>query len=516
MTQDNNLAELNEVLEGAGVEALSEVDQCPERTAYLTHKEEENWADKEWVAKLKQLKGFYKTEFHKYLGEVYPYLRYERGEDKSYWNYEPEEGVYVELSFPQVRSLVIKLLIDEGFSAEATESTAKGVLNKYRSWFKARGSEYDDFDSDNGWFHAANGWLSLDGERKFEAHTPGRLSRLKSAVEYKEGATCERYNQFLDEDLELKEDQVRVIDQFSGLCLTNSVKEQKMLTLLGRPGCGKSTLLNTWVHVLGDLSLEWRLTDLSGDRARFSGSNFIGRKLCWFDEVDVHKAEMGNQLGTLITGEHLTVERKGITGVVRVDNQVKCVLTANNLPMNAEQGMFRRLIMINIPVSFSDRGTEDREMPQKLKSEASGVLNRMLDGLDDLRKMGQFTVIDGHEDLVEEYKEQSDLISEFLGQYFEPEARYAGDYKIDSVVLVESLKHYFKGNRYVESLSPQKIGKMIANPAATRFAHIYSGRSANNRHWHGLRLKDGYDINPDTNVIYDVSREDESVIGPSF
>lgn len=516
MTQDNNLAKLNEVLEGAGVEALSEVDQCPERTAYITHKEEENWGDKAWEAQLKKLKGLYKTEFHKYLGEVYPYLRYERGEDKSYWNYEPESGVYVELSFPQVRSLVIKLLMDEGFSAEATESTAKGVLNKYRSWFKARGSEYDDFDSDNGWFHAANGWLSLDGERKFEAHSPERLSRLKSAVEYQEGATCERYDQFLDKDLELKEDQVRVIDQFSGLCLTNSVKEQKMLTLLGRPGCGKSTLLNTWVHVLGDLSLEWRLTDLSGDRARFSGSNFIGRKLCWFDEVDVHKAEMGNQLGTLITGEHLTVERKGITGVVRVDNQVKCVLTANNLPMNAEQGMFRRLIMINIPVSFSDRGTEDREMPEKLKSEASGVLNRMLDGLDDLRKMRGFTVMEGHEDLVEEYKVQSDNVSEFLEEYFEPVVKDAEHATVESIVLIESLKSYFRGNRYIESLSPQKIGKMLGNPASTKFAHIYSGRTMNGRRWHGLKLKEGFNVDPETNIIYSTAGDEGGIIRPNF
>lgn len=494
---ENNLAKLNEELSALGLETIKEVDICPERTRYISHLNEENWDDKDWVKKLKSLQEKYITAFHKYFARVYPYLLFEIGEDRVYWNYNKESGVYDEINNTVVRGYILALLIQEGLPERATEAFAKVCLARYRAVYTKHGVLYDDFDMDDEWFHAHNGWVCLT-TLEFREHTPNRLSRRKSAVAYDADAVCPVYDKFLDEDLKLKEDQVRVIDQFSGLCLTNDIRYQKMLTLLGRPGCGKSTLLNCWSDVLGDTAIERKLTELQGESMRFAGSSFMGARLCWFDEVDVKKAEMGNTLGTLITGNTFNVERKGVTGIIKARNTLKCVLTANKLPMNAEVGIYRRLIMINIDGSFVEDGTVLVDMPDRLRAEDSGILNRMIRGLQDLRKMRGFTMIAGHDDLIEEYKAQSDTIAEFLDTYFEVGTE---DDFIETEVLLASYRHFAEGNSWTRTITPQKFGRMLATQPLTRFAKIAPKRTNQSRGWTRIRVKEPYELNIHTKII---------------
>jgi P4 family phage/plasmid primase-like protien len=468
-----------------------------ERKALRKKLAEENWDDKDWVKQINQLKTNYALAFHHFLAQQHRHLLYERGDDKSYWNYNEEEGVYKELSFVSARGLVLALLEKEDLLGKATESFTRDVLARYRATYLDRGKNYDDFDMDDSWFHANNGWVHLT-TLEFTPHTPARLSRIKSAVDYRIDAECPNYDKFLNDDLRLSADKVRVIRQFSGLTLTNDIKYQKMLTLVGKPGCGKSTLVEAWGLVLGEKAIEKKLTELSGDSMRFAGSQFVGSTLCWFDEVDVKKAEMGNSLGTLITGQHINVERKGINGIVKARNTVKCVLTANSLPMTAELGIYRRLIMINLPRSFTANEEADKEMPHKLANEASGILNRMIEGLQDLRKMRGFTLIEGHEELIEQYKAQSNTLAEFLDTFFEPASE---DHFIETTELYNSYQHFAEGNTFVRTITPQKFGRLLAAQPLNRFDCIAPKRTKTSRGWTGLKLQSGYKFQDETNKI---------------
>jgi P4 family phage/plasmid primase-like protien len=482
---------------------LDNITLCPQRVEYKKFINDPDNRKLENYNKIKKvLLENYKLSFHNHLADVYLYLRFEMGEDGVYWNYNSVTGIYEEVNGVTVKEWVMKLLIDDEMSSSANESFAKTVLARYRACYPERGCAYDDFDKEDKWFHANNGWVNLE-TNEFISHTPDKFSRRKSAVAYNAEATCPVYDKFLDNDLQLKADQVRVIDQFSGLILTNEMKHEKMLTLLGRTGCGKSTLLNTWSRVLGEMSLEKKLTELSSESARFAGSQFIGATLCWFDEVDVKKAEMGNNLGTLVTGKHINVERKGINGIKKALNTVKCVLTANRLPMTAEIGIYRRLIMIPIQVSFSESGTEDKDIDSKFAVESSGILNRMIKGLQDLKKMGTFTVIAGHDDLIEEYKAQSDTIAEFLDEYFE--VGNEEDF-VETSNLYESYRHFAEGNSWTRSITPQKFGRLLASQPLTRFAKIRPKRTKQVRGWVGLKLKGQYKFT-DNGVIVMVASE---------
>lgn len=456
----------------------------PERDEYFAYLESPEFEEKTF--KKKQTK--YKLAFHKYFAIQYPHLLYEIGEEKTYWIYNQETGVYDELNISSVRALVIKLLIEDGLEAMTGQTTVNDILARYRAMYSERGVSYDDFDTNNHpYFHVANGWVNVNtGE--FEPHSPQRLSRRKSSVSYDPNATCPTYDRFLDEQINLKKDQVRVIDQFSGYLLTPYINQQKMLALIGPSGSGKSTLLNCWKDVLGDCATEKSLTELSGESARFSGSSFVGKQLCWFDEVEVTRANMGSPLINLITGEHIRVERKGITNIIEAPNQIKSVLTANTLPRSAEIGVYRRLILIYTNYSFTNNLAADSNIREKLQKEASGILNRMIRGLADLNKHGGFTVIEGHDDLIEDYKTKSNTVAEFLDEYFEPDRNAE---PIPSTQLLNAYKE-FANDYYSKILTPQRFGAMMYQHGLAKFDHVYAGRNNSGvRAWYGLKLKKG-------------------------
>lgn len=489
----DNLKKLNQELEEMGIDTVDDVNPTPERTAYFDYLDNGDPEDTDYLKILKALKNQHKLAFHKWVAVQFPHLRYEVGEDKTYWNYNEETGVYDEINFAVVRGFVIKLMIEDGLEDAATETAVKNILFKFRAMFTKRSSNYDDFDTDNDWFHAANGWVQVH-TLKFEQHTPDRLSRRVSAVAYDKKATCPTYDEFLNKQIQLNEDQVRVIDQFSGLLLTPDISRQKMLVLIGKPGSGKSTLLDCWSDILGDCATQKGLTEIAGESFRFGGSTLVGKRLCWFDEVEVTRTNMGNALIQLITGQHIHVERKGINGILDADNQLKCVLTANTLPRSAEMGIYRRMILIYLEYSFYDNMTANNKIRDVLRKESSGILNRMLKGLADLQKNDGFTMIEGHDDLIEEYKASSNTVAEFLDEYFV----FDEDAKpISTKVMLDAYKE-FSNDRYSESLTPQRFGMLMKHHGLSRFDKIFSKHDRNGmKVWCGLGLREQfYEFNP--------------------
>ncbi len=445
--------------------------------------EEDEKERKSLIARERTLIKMLIEQYHNKLSVHHPFILYERTEEKVFWDYNRETGVYDELAYVEVRNRVIKMLVKQELEAYATDKNVKDIITRYRGVYQDQGIAYDDFDKDNDLFHVKNGWLNVV-TLELQPHTPAILSRRVSNVEYIADAICPVYDKFLDTDIQLPADAVRVIDQFSGLTLTRDIKHEKMLTIIGKPGSGKSTLLNVWSYVLGDLTVQKSLTDLTGDRARFGGADFVGRNLCWFDEVDVKRNEAGSRLLKLITGTHHDIERKGINTTSYAENYLKCVLTANRLPLSVEQGLYRRMILIYFPRSFNSEGIQDIDILNAMKAEASGILNRMLKGLQDLRKMRTFTMIAGQDNAIEEYKTQSDTVAEFLDTFFVP----SNDDAIPSKQLFEAYKS-FSDDRFVNT--PQRFGQMLSAQPLNAFS-LTQARTKTDRVWKGLRLKSEY------------------------
>jgi phage/plasmid-associated DNA primase len=289
-------------------------------------------------------------------------------------------------------------------------------------------------------------------------------------------------------------DQVRVIDQFSGYILTSGIEQHSCLILEGRKGCGKSTLMEIWMDMLGRKAIPLQLTSLQNGGERFIGQTLAHKNLCWFDEANPRTTSINEFFQNLITGEKIRIERKGVQGDDYVKNTMKVVLSLNEMPDHMPTGMDRRYRHIVFNRSFYEEGIVDPNYKKKiLESEKSGVLNRMIAGLDDLTKMGRITMISGEEDRKREYALTSDDFSSFLSDHFEPVndgasiVRYSYEEMRNSFVA-EYPKSYNK------QLSVRGFNKKLLTTRLPEFKNISTGKSDSVRGYKGIKLKDGHEF----------------------
>ena len=444
----------------------------------------------------KRYRNAHFNNFYKFIARELPHLIFEKDNEHQYFLYDEGTGLYEDLSDVFIKELVTRMYIQEGFAERGKSGEVRQCLLRMRAMFAERGVKLEDFDNHDEWFHCKNGWVHVD-TREFQSHTPTRLSRYTATVDYDKDATAPHYEAMM-KSYGLPADQVRVLHQFSGLCLTGDISQQKMLVLLGRPGCGKSTVVESWRDILGKLAVVKSLTTFSNESAvRFIGGSLIGKTLIHFDEADVKRAELGAHISNLVTGKIINVERKSINGDLEVNNRLKCILSANKLPPG-QDGIFRRMILIKFEKSFTDDLTADRQLPAKLHGEAGGILNRMLDGLTDLRKMGGFTEIAGHDELIEEYKAESDIMAEFLDTFFDPTISFNEEEGktgegIPSAIMFATYRKWTEENGVDKllKLTPQKFGRMLAGVSLNKFAKVHQYRTANARTWRGVKPKAG-------------------------
>lgn len=459
---------------------------CEERDEYLEHLAQHNWDDDDWKKKLKQLETNYVNNFYKYFAMQNPNLLFELGEDKSYFNYDDSEGVYKGVNFSSVRGMVIQLFIDEDMPGRATETNAKNVLFKYRGVFTERGVTLDSFMTPDNMFPMKNGWFNLVTE-ELVPHSPERKTLFKSSIAYDKDATCPLWDKFLDEDLQMPADQVRVIDQFSGYLLTPSIEQQKSLFFDGRTGAGKSTIPLIWRKILGDLATQASLTSLEGGEVRFMGDVFTHRHFCFFDEANPRTRHINEYFQNLISNETIKVERKGVQEKPQVRNMLKIVVALNEMPDHMPPGMKRRYIHIKFNRSFTEEGAADPQFAQKIvENELSGVFNRMVRGLKDFKKMGGFTMIAGEEERRREYDLTSDDFSAFLADNFDPindgVIRYSGQ------ELLDSFKNEYPKS-YNNQLTVRGFNKKLLSTRLPEFKDIEFEKSNGKRGYKGLRLK---------------------------
>jgi P4 family phage/plasmid primase-like protien len=475
--------------------AEANISRCPERVEYkkFINSDNNELSAKEYDNLLKALKALYLQNFHDYFEEVYPHLLYERTNDKVYWNYEDTEGVYTELSFSEVRSMVIKLMMNEDLVGSATEAFVKLVLNRYRASNEEKGVTLDSFSLPSGWLHVKNGWLNL-ATKELQPHTPERLSLNKMDTDYSPDAMCPLYDKFLDSDTQMPKDQIRVIDQFGGYVLTDGIEQHTCLILEGRKGCGKSMLVEIWMNMLGSKAIPLQLTALQGGGERFIGQTLAYKNLIWFDEANPRTTSINEFFQNLITGEKIRIERKGVQGDDYVNNTIKVVLSLNEMPDHMPTGMDRRYRHIVFHRSFYEEGIVDPDYKKKiLENEKSGILNRMLRGLDDLRKMNRLTMIDGEEDRKREYALTSDDFSSFLSDHFEPTPMSEGIIRYS----YEEMRNAFVAEypkSYNKQLSVRSFNKKLLATRLPEFKYVQTAKSGGTRGYKGLKLKEGHEF----------------------
>lgn len=292
----------------------------------------------------------------------------------------------------------------------------------------------DELDADPMKFNVLNGTLHFEKREVGDyvhllPHAPAdRITRL-APVAYDPTARCDRYDKFLNEVQPFAKDGAgvqRFLHQWAGLSLTGQTGEQKFTFHKGRGRNGKSVWVSSIAHIIGDYAATIRIESLletgrsasgsqaSPDIARLRGVRFLSTS-------EPGKGEkFAESLIKLLTGEDKISARHLHKDIFEFHPQTKLTMQGNYRPKisGTDDGIWGRVLLVPW-TEFIRQEKRDPNLANKLKDEASGILNRVLDGLRDYMGEG-LLVPKAVKDATEDYRRDSDPLGRFLENCTKP------------------------------------------------------------------------------------------------
>lgn len=295
------------------------------------------------------------------------------------------------------------LCMSHSFMNQLTEGTAFN-LAKSRKQRIPHGEE---------WLNLSNGTLVVkaDGTIELRSHRMEDFFTYTLDYPYDPQAMCPQWHWFLDRVLPEPESQ-QVLREFIAYCLMKGHHLEKMLLLYGEGLNGKSVTLEVIEYLLGSMNVSYlSLSDLTNDDVKRAGIE--GKKLNISHESG--KDVNPNVLKQLTSGERVLIKHLYIDPR-ETNDYGKFIAAFNQLPKaEITFGFFRRLLIIPYEVTIP-KDEIDRQLPQKLKSEISGVLNWVVGALPGLMSRNEFTVSPKCEMALEHYRLQSDSVRLFVNE----------------------------------------------------------------------------------------------------
>lgn len=281
----------------------------------------------------------------------------------------------------------------------------------------------EDFDRDIYLLNCKNGTLDLR-TGKFREHNADDLLSKIANVDYVEGATCERWIQFMNEVMEGDSTMIDYLQRILGMCLTGDTKEEEFYILYGpKTRNGKSTLLEIMRFLLGNtkgyavnteastFSVKTRTGGTpSSDKVRLAGARLVTVNE-WHKNTEIN----GSMLKDMTGGEQQT-GRAMRENEIQFLPQFKLFINTNHLPKINDDSIFasNRVNVILFNRHFSE-DEQDKSLKETLKQpeNLSGILNWLLEGLKKYREYG-LTRPQSVIELTAKYREDNDKIGSFI------------------------------------------------------------------------------------------------------
>ena len=248
----------------------------------------------------------------------------------------------------------------------------------------------EQFDTSPHLFNCQNGTLRLDTNEFYEHNAEDFLSQIAN-VEYKENATCERWEEFISEIMDGDSACIEFLQMICGLFLTSYTDEECFFLFYGIGGRnGKSTLCDTLLYLMGDYAKAANSSSIT----RKTGNNRTA------PNEDLARLRGCRLLSITGADEELSIDTKLIKSLTKHDPitarfpyqnsfeynpKFKIIISTNYLPRINDSRIFasNEMILLPFPVHFP-LGNEDPALkaffcqPENL----SGIFNWCLEGLE--------------------------------------------------------------------------------------------------------------------------------------
>lgn len=328
------------------------------------------------------------------------------------------------------------------------------------------------WDSEPNLFVCQNGTVNLE-TLKLRDHSPDDWITMGAPYDYDPNADCPTFRYVMGCTMAHAAD---FLQEFAGYALTSDTSLETAIWLCGNPGGGKSTFLEGLKVMLGDRCGTLGIANI--ERSRFGLAGIIGKTLLIaFDQPDTY-ITAADMLNSLISGECLPVERK-FHDVVDITPRAKICWSMNRLPTIAgggNSGVFRRVRVVNVEDIPEDQ--RDPQVKELVKTEAPGILNWALEGLQRLNKRGKFDPPQAVTEATREFQRTNDKQALFMDEKMVMGAQY----DIMASELYEAYREWCLINGY------RPEGSNNLKQEWTRLGLIYDKRKSG-RYYVGATLK---------------------------
>ncbi len=349
-----------------------------------------------------------------------------------------------------------------------------------------------ELDADPFKFNCANGTLVFrrDGDAgadrvSFRPHDPRDLMTKCSPVAFDPKAESPVFDRFLT-DVQPDEPMRRFLMQWQGVSLTGDVGDQQLCVFWGGGKNGKSTFIDICSYAGGDYSETVPIeTFLNEGRGRNAGSAtpdlaiLPGVRHLRTSEPD-KGAKLAEALIKLATGGEPILARHLNRDYFKFYPQFKLTISGNYRPKisGTDEGIWRRVRLVPWTVTIT-KEKRDLALGAKLRAEASGILNRLLDGLRDWLDRG-LVEPESVTAATETYRSDSDPLGRFLTDCTEPLV----DGRVQTTVLHQLYCAWAKANGERE-WSPKGFGGACGDRPIPRI------KSSGLMYWLGFKLTRG-------------------------
>jgi putative DNA primase/helicase len=300
-----------------------------------------------------------------------------------------------------------------------------GGIERRRAMIVSAGYEkrvitnFNDWDSDGWLFNCNNGVIDLRTQT-FRGRRREDLCMRQSPVVYDSAATCPVWETAMDKWMCGDEELVAYLQSAFGVTLTSDMSLQALFFNQGGGANGKDTGFTAFAYVMGDY---WRNVDFMtfaetknhsehrNDLAVLAGAV---RMVTAAESSDGHTLDEG--VIKQVTGCSPVTCRHIHGKPFTYNPQYKMWLMSNYDPLikGSDWGIWRRVK--KIPWNYTVTPEEkDTLLPEKLKAEASGILNWALVGLKNYVDRGhKLPLCKGVEDATAKYRKEMDIIGRFV------------------------------------------------------------------------------------------------------
>lgn len=206
-------------------------------------------------------------------------------------------------------------------------------------------------------------------------------------------------------------DDISMLTEYAGLCLTRDTRQQKFLILCGEGGSGKSTVIRMIDRMIGSENIS--NISLCQLTQRFSAYGLMGKLLNSCADLEIDALSDVSTLKKVLGEDTLSAEAKG-KDAISFKSYAKLIFSTNELPIvKAEKtnGFYRRLLILTM-----NRIPERKETDffDRLSAEIDDFIWIVVMALEKLYQRGAIMESLGSVEAVKRLRCDSDTVEAFL------------------------------------------------------------------------------------------------------